>query len=197
MLILCSLPSDDRIASAEAKTAPVTIVETSNAPVFTQRVGNIATTTLTTATQSGQVTMITPTPNMLPSRGCPKTNGSTYTATKEISQEDVTQIHYTSLKFEILCDTTYDEGGSLMDIQLVANVSTLNECLDLCALYDFQMRRENFPAHACTGASWAHDNDPAASPRYICWLRNNVTLGSSNKTSEDPGFDSGILLLDA
>ena len=197
MLILCSLPSDDRIASAAATTAPVTIVETSNAPVFTQNVGNIDTTARPTATQSGQVTMITPTPNMLPSRGCPKTNGSTYTATKEFSQEDITQIHNTSLKFEILCDTTYDEGGTVMDLQLVANVSSLNECLDLCALYDFQMRIENFPAHACTGASWAHDNDAAASPRYICWLRNNVTLGSSNETSEHAGFDSGVLLLDA
>ena len=197
MLSLCFLPSDDRIASAEAKNAPVTIVETSNAPVFTQNVGNIATATRTTATQSGQVATITPTPGLLPSRGCPKTNGSTYTATNEIPQEDASQIHYTSLKFEILCDTTYDEGGSVMDIQLVANVSTLNECLDLCALYDFQMREENFPAHACTGASWAHDNDAAVSPRYICWLRNNVTLGSSNGTWEHAGYDSGVLLLDA
>ena len=194
MLILCSLPSDDRIANAEVKNAPVTIIETSNAPVLTQ---NVATTTRTTATQSGQVSMITPTPDVLPFRGCPKTNGSTYTATKEISQEDASQIHYTSLKFEILCDTTYDEGGSVMDIQLVANVSTLNECLDLCALYDFQMREENFPAHACTGASWAHDNDASVSPRYICWLRNNVTLDSSNGTWEHAGYDSGILLLDA
>ena len=120
-----------------------------------------------------------------------------YTATKEISQEDASQIHHSFLKFEILCDTDYVEGGSVMDLQLVANVSTLNECLDLCALYDFQMRKENFPAHACTGASWAHDNEVAVSPRYICWLKNNVTLGSSNWTSEFAGYDSGVLLLDA
>ena len=197
MLIFCSLPSDDRIASAEANNAPVTIVETSNAPIFTQNVGNDATITRTTATKSAQVTTITPTSGMLPSRGCPKTNGSTYTSRKEISQEDASQIHYTSLKFQILCDTTYNEGGPVMDLQLVANVSTLNECLDLCALYDFQMREENFPAHACTGASWAHDNDAAVSPRYICWLRNNVTLDSSNKTSDHAGYDSGVLVLDA
>ena len=194
MLILCSLPSGDRVASAEAGNAPVTIVETSNVPIFTQTTGNIATTTHTTATESSQLTTITPTPDVVPFRDCPETNGSTYTATKEISQADINR---SSLKFEILCDTTYDEGGPLMDIQLIANVSTLNECLDLCALYDFQMRKENFPAHACTGASWAHSNDAAASPRDICWLRNNVTLGSSNMTSEHSGYDSGILLLDA
>ena len=83
-----------------------------------------------------------------------------------------------------------------MDIQLIANVSTLNECLDLCALYDFQMRKENFPAHACTGATWNRDNvDVTVSPRHLCWLRNNVTLGSRNTTSEHAGHDSGILLL--
>ena len=197
MLILRSLTSDGRIANAEAQNAPVTITETSNASIFTQSVGNIGTTTRTTATQSGRVNVITPTPKVLPSRGCPKTNGSTYTATNEISQADASQIHYSTLNFQILCDTTYDEGGYIMDIQLVANVSTLDECLDLCALYDFQMREENFPAHACTGASWAHSNDAAVSPRYICWLRNNVTLGSTNETSQHAGYDSGILLLDA
>ena len=198
MLIICSLPSGDRIASAEAGNAPVTIVETSNIPIFTQNTGNIATTTRTTATQYSQVTKITPTPDLVPFRSCPKTNGSTYTVSKEISQADVSQINHSSLEFEILCDTTYDEGGSLMDMQLISNVSTLNECLDLCALYDFQMRRENFPAYACTGASWAYNTDVAVTPRYICWLRNNVTLGSSNvTTSEHSGFDSGILLLDA
>ena len=84
-----------------------------------------------------------------------------------------------------------------MDIQLISNVSSLNECLGLCALYDFQMRKENFPAHACTGASWAHDNDATVSPRHICWLRNNVTLASSNATLRHLGYDSGILLLNA
>ena len=196
MLILCSLPSDDRIASVEATNAPITVIETRYAPTFAQSVGNIATTTSITATQSRQVTMVTPTPKVLSFRGCPKTNGSTYTATNEISRPDGSQIDYSSLDFEILCDTEFVEGGSVMDIQLVANVSTLNECLDLCALYDFQMRRENFPAHACTGASWVYDNDEAKSPRYICWLRNNVTLGSSNWTSIYPGYDSGVLLLD-
>ena len=197
MLILRPLSSDDRIANAEAQNATVTIIKSSNASTFTQNVGNIATTTRTTATQSGQVAMTTPTPDMLPSRGCPKTNSSTYTATKELSEADASQIHYTSLTFEILCDTEYVEGGSVMDIQLVANVSTLNACLNLCALYDFQMRKENFPAHACTGVSWGYNNDVAVSPRYICWLRNNVTLGSSNETSQYAGYDSGILLLDA
>lgn len=197
MLILRPVSSDDGIASAEAQNDTVTIVKTSNAPIFTQNVGNGATTTRATATQSSQVTMTTPIPEMLPSRGCPKTNGSTYTAKNEIFQEDTSQIHYSSLNFEILCDTAYVEGRFIMDIQLVANVSTLNECLDLCALYDFQMREENFPAHACTGASWNYGNDTAGSHRYICWLRNNVTLSSSNETSQYAGYDSGILLLDA
>ena len=83
-----------------------------------------------------------------------------------------------------------------MDLQLIADVSTLDDCLDFCALYDFQMRQENYPAHACTGASWGYGNNPHIGPRYICWLRNNVTLGSANTTSLHKGYDSGILLLD-
>ena len=83
-----------------------------------------------------------------------------------------------------------------MDIQLIDNVSTLNDCLDTCALYDFQMRSDNFPAHACTGVSWGHDNNPNIDPRYICWLKNNATLGTSNESLAHPGYDSGILLLD-
>ncbi len=84
----------------------------------------------------------------------------------------------------------------MMDIQEITNVSTLNDCIDLCAKYDFQMRDDNFPAHACTGASWGYNNKVDVDPRYICWLRNNVTLGTKNYISTIPGYDSGILLLD-
>ena len=196
VLIPCSPPSDVLNISADTNNAPGTSTETINAPISTTKLGNIAAITSIAATQSGQIATVTPTPDTLPSRGCPATNGSTYTATNKLSRTDASQIPNSSLKFEILCDTTYDEGGSLMDIQLIADVSTLNDCLDICALYDFQMRLENFPAHACTGVSWGYGNNPNVSPRYICWLRNNVTLASTNETSEHRGYDSGILLLD-
>ena len=79
-----------------------------------------------------------------------------------------------------------------MDMQLIANVSTLNDCLDICALFNFQMRLEHFPAYACTGVSWGHGFN--LNPRHICWLKSNVTLGSSNDTSIWPGYDAGVLL---
>ena len=149
-----------------------------------------------TITQSGQTATVTPTPTMHPSRGCPATNGSTYIATNRPVPTSGFEVPNPFFKFEILCDVTYVQEGDLMDIQEITNVSTLNDCLDLCAKYDFQMRDDNFPAHACTGASWGYNNNLNVDPRYVCWLRNNVTLGTKNYISTIPGYDSGILLLD-
>ena len=142
--------------------------------------------------------MVTPTQNTLPSRGCPATNGSTYTATNNPFPTDASQIPNPSLKFEILCDAGYREvaqgSSALKDIQLIANVSSLNDCLDICALYDFLMEPESFPGRACTGVLWSFDNTLNSNPTNVCWLKNNLTLESSSLSHL--GYDSGVLLLD-
>ena len=76
-----------------------------------------------------------------------------------------------------------------MDMQIISNVATLKDCLDACALFNFQMRLEYFPLYACRGVSWNHAFD-----QHFCWLKSNVTLGSSNDTSIYPGYDAGVLL---
>ena len=154
-----------------------------------------ATITPTTATQSNQIATVTPTQDPLPSRRCPAINGTTYTATNKPYPIDRTQIPNSTLKFEILCDMDH---GALDYLQLIANVSTLNDCFDLCALYDFQMDSGKFPAHACTAVSWGHAIDENLYAGNTCWL-NNITgsfTGSSQHIQPHIGYDSGILLLD-
>lgn len=162
---------------------PATVTQSSNAPI--------------TVTKPNQIVTVTPTPTRLSSPSCPAANGSTYTATNRPRLiADSSQMAASSLRFEILCDTNLGEGGSVIDIQLIANVSTLNDCLDACALYNFQMRADHFPALACTGATYDTSTfDTSLHPAHTCWLKNNVTLASSNDTAVWPGADSAVLLL--
>ena len=76
-----------------------------------------------------------------------------------------------------------------MDMQLISNVASLSDCLDACALYNFQMKSDHFPDYACRGVSWGHGFG-----LHTCWLKSNVTLASSNDTSIYPGYDAGVLL---
>ena len=81
-----------------------------------------------------------------------------------------------------------------MDLQLITNVSSLENCLDECALYNFRTKSGNFPAYGCTGVSWGHGVN--LNPTHTCWLKSNVTLGSPNNTVTWPGYDGGVLLTD-
>ena len=105
------------------------------------------------ATQSGSSPTITSTSTVLASQSCPASNGSTFTATNKPLQIDASQIPETALYFEILCDTNHAEGGLVMDMQLISNVVSLSDCLDACALYNFQMKSDHFPDYACRGVS--------------------------------------------
>lgn len=145
-----------------------------------------------TVTQVGDTSTITPAPTMSPSQTCPAANGSTYTASNRPRMTDSSQITQTSLAFEILCDTNTAEGGSVLDIQLITNVSSLNDCLDVCALYNFQTRRQHFPKYACTGVSWGYAEVPK--PSHSCWLKSGVKLGSPNNTDTLPGYNGAVLL---
>lgn len=164
---------------------------------------NTVTKASNTATASGSVTTITPTSSTPPSPICPAANGSTYIATNKplptIASQLNLQIAEPNLSFEILCNTNFAEasGSSIIDIQLITNVSTLEECLDACALFSFQTRLEHFPENACTGVALGTSNnlETDGDDWQICWLKSNVTLQSPNGTSNYPGNYDGAVLL--
>lgn len=154
-----------------------------------------------TVTQFGPTPAISPSTTLatlLPSASsCPAANGSTYTATNKplptIAPELKLQIPVSSLSFEILCNTNLAENGQIIDILLITNVSTLDQCLDECALYSFRTRLGNFPAYACTAVAWGLD----IFPWPVCWLKSGATLGSYNSTGNPTayiGVDAGVLL---
>lgn len=181
------IPSSALTTGTNASSASITVTEASNAPV--------------TITESGIVNTITTTPTRSTLLGCPSANGSTYTATNKplptIGPQWDWHITNTSLFFEILCFTHYVAQDSLItDLQIFTNVTSLNDCLDLCALYNFNARLENFPALGCTGIALGTGANlqQAGDPWHTCWLKSNVTLGSLNDTATYPGYDGAVLL---
>lgn len=181
------LPSGALSTSIKASSAPVTITVASSAPI--------------TITESG-ITIIsapTPTPTTAPSLTCPAANGSTYTATNKPSppvhgQLLAWQIPNATLSFEILCDTQFaaNMDSSIRDIQIYPNVSSLSDCLDECALYNFRASSASFPSWGCTGVTLGIGNNP---PTYDgCWLQNNVTLSTPNYDASDLVYDAAVLL---
>ena len=142
----------------------------------------------------------TPTPTPPPNQICPAANGSTYVATNTIANSPISyvpwqQTNKSSFSFEILCNIdfidTFREGGPFRDMQIITNVSTLTDCLDECALYNFRTPEEYFPAWACTGVSWGEGLPREFSAPY-CWLKTNVSLGSDGPA--DGKFDGAVLL---
>ena len=145
-----------------------------------------------TVTQSGAVSTITPTTSAHASPSCPAANGSTYIASNKPTPVDPSQVTQTSFPFEILCNKNTAEGGNIVDMQLITNVSSLNDCLDQCALFNFRSKQAHFPADACTGVSWGRGTD--LDRYHTCWLKSNVTLASPNNTETYPGYDGAVLL---
>ena len=96
------------------------------------------------------------------------------------------QIPNTSLSFEIFCTTNFLQWGQVLDLQVIENISSLNDCLDQCALYNFRTSAINFPARGCTGIAWNRG------PYDLCWLKGNVTLGSPKLN--EPHTDGAVLL---
>ena len=84
-----------------------------------------------------------------------------------------------------------------MDLQIITNVTSLTDCLDACALYNFQMRIDNFPVYACTGIAWGRGDghNPVGIPWPVCYLKSNVSMGSPNSTNVSAGYDGAVLLL--
>lgn len=157
-----------------------------------------------TTTQSGSLTTITPAPSGLPYRTCPESNGSTYVASNQpsptVNPALPVQVTNTSFTFEILCNTDFEDttwqGGPIRDMQIITNVSALNDCLEECALFNFRTARSHFPAYGCTGISWGQGiAEQAAGYAWpICWLKSNVTLDSVNGTKWLGGYDGAVLL---
>ena len=82
----------------------------------------------------------------------------------------------------------------MVDMQLIINVSSLNDCVEQCALFNFRTKQVHFPEDACTGVSWGHGTN--LDPIHTCWLKSNVTLESPNNTDTWPGYDGAVLLID-
>ena len=125
---------------------------------------------------------------------CPSANGITYTSTRPLPTLLGTMI-YTSLEFLIECNTNWLESDGVTDLQGIANVTSMQDCIDACATYAWQTKIEHYPAHGCSGVVWTSGvpgdvNAPADS----CWLKANVSQYTHNSSSLHPGFDGAILL---
>ena len=174
--------------------APITAIQAISASVTTSQSTTQVMSAPVTITLSAGLSTITPTPTTLPSPTCPAANGSTYVATNKplqtIGPGGPWQISDTSLSFKIFCETNFLQEGPILDLQIIENIPSLNDCLDQCALYNFRARNQNFPALGCTGAAWDRD------PYDLCWLKSNVTLESPNgyHTAQTPPVDGAVLL---
>ena len=153
---------------------------------------------------STTLTSPTPTPTSPPTQICPAANGSTYVATKTHANNPVSsfhpyqQIQNSTFSFEILCNInfvdSFQPGTSIIDLQIITNVSTLTDCMDECALYSFRTTKNYFPAWACTGVSWGEGLPPEQFSAPVCWLKANVSMASPNGTDLYGGFDGAVLL---
>ena len=185
ILIPSSPLPDTHNPSTNANNVPVTILEASNTPM--------------TITELGNVTTVTPTPTQLPSPICPAGDSSTFIATNRplptIDPKWNWHIPNATLSFKILCYTHFVAQDSLItDLQIYTNVSSLSECLDRCALFNFNARAMNFPALGCTGIAWRPTGGETGGPWHTCWLKSNVSLESLNDTAKFPGYEGAVLL---
>lgn len=160
----------------------------SNPEITVTQTDNIFTTTPASASTSA-----TPSIPIASSLVCPTANGSTYDATNKpssiLSPEWV--IPNTYLTYQILCNTNFrsndgsnDGFAAAVDLQIINSVTSLQDCLDACALYSFQTMPHNFPVFGCRGLVW---NSTVSG----CWLMRNLTLSESDT---ETGLHAAILL---
>lgn len=121
---------------------------------------------------------------------CPADDRSAYIATNKPSRKEGPdlEITNTSLVYQIYCYTNYVGNPPVIDLQTLYDVTSLQGCLEACALYSFQTKPVDFPAFACTGIAWA------AGATRICWLKSNVTSSSANGTDEYPGITGAVMV---
>lgn len=141
-----------------------------------------------TITELGNITTVTPTSTQLPSPICPAGDSSTYIATNRplpaINSQYDWHIPNATLSFKILCHTHFVAPGNFItDLQIYTNVSSLSECLDRCALFDFNARPKNFPTLGCTGITWGsadilRQTEGTGGPWHTCWLQSNISLAT-------------------
>lgn len=158
-----------------------------------------------TITEISNVTTVTPTATQLSSPICPAGDSSTYIATNRpfptINPTRDWHIPNATLSFKILCYTHFVAQDSLItDLQIYTNVSSLSDCLDRCALFNFNARAMNFPALGCTGIALGtgdvlrQSGEGTGGPWHTCWLKSNVSLNSPNVTGRYPGYEGAVLL---
>ena len=126
----------------------------------------------TTTTVSSSFATTTPS-----SLVCPTADKANYTATNKPhwDLDPIYLIPDISLTYEVLCTTNFEaELGSTaaVDLQIVNNVTSFQDCLDASALYIFQTPAATLPSLGRTGLVW----DPIL---LVCWLKSNITLSKA------------------
>ena len=73
-------------------------------------------------------------------------------------------------------------------------MSSLQECIDACATYTWQVKLQNLGLE-CSGVVWADGRVGDLNPwQKVCFLKANPTQPCENKTSFHPGYDGAVLL---
>ena len=170
--------------------AASTVTQASGGP----SVGTESSDALFTATQFVSATKSTATPTILSSPVCPADDRSTYVATNRPQLTSDATIANTTLSFKIFCYTNFGPGLET-NVQVFPNVSSLSDCLNLCALFNFNVVDTTFPARACTGIALGTGITlRAQSVLHSCWLKSHVSPDSLNETASIPGYHGAILL---
>jgi hypothetical protein len=91
------------------------------------------------------------------SNGCPSAENTIYTPLNPSNNSQPIRIWNTTLSYTVLCNTNYASKTSgsnpqITELQRVANVSTLDDCLTRCATYNYQLPNwQNYPNNANFG----------------------------------------------
>ena len=77
-------------------------------------------------------------------------------------------------------------------------MSSLQDCMDACALYTWQAYSLTYNSTGCTGAVWSNGRGGRlddASPD-VCVLKANINMESFNDSEGVPGYDGAVLLFE-
>ena len=77
-------------------------------------------------------------------------------------------------------------------------MSSLQDCIDACALYTWQAFPLTYRSTGCTGAVWANGRGGQLDDALpdVCVLKTNISKSSSNDSINVPGYDGAVLLFE-
>ena len=87
----------------------------------------------------------------------------------------------------------------MLDLQYISNVSSLQDCIDACALYTWQANAPTYMYQRCTGAIWGNGRgvEIESGLMDLCVLKTNITediVYYFNSSDYYPGYDAAVLL---